>query len=103
MPDFPDWIKKKHPSVVFGKYLIHTRAEIKIYDNEVFSDIGACLSSEPDWLTSYHTGLHIVCMHECGGVVKVVITPDEVKRATWIDRPDQEDFHCYCGECHVPC
>ena len=89
-----DWLEHRDERIGVGpRGLLYSRQEMKLYDDEVFEQIGKGLR-EAGWTGEYE----IVVMHECGGVGKVVIDGESIRRGSmqlgeWIP----EDWHWHCG------
>lgn len=80
---FPENFKQKYADKLhfFDNGIITTKKEIKIYDNELFKDIQACLDSFP---------FVILVLHEDGVISKVKINESNIIYESFLEGTEME-------------
>lgn len=100
--DWPDWFKEKYKKHIdFSHTAISTVYEMKLYSelmSQFFDDVKRCIPKMPT-----RGEIDFICLHECGGVTKVVV---DSRRVHFIEPTGwafvDEVTHYYCYGCVKP-
>ncbi|MFI1920078.1 hypothetical protein [Nocardia sp. NPDC020380] len=102
----PSWFVEAHPELHFGnngdgssRLPIASRSERKFYgskDDRLFLDLQRVLNETPSWSHN----VELILFHECGGITKVLVTPDRIRMAEptgWSEVDEIEHWYCGCS------
>ena len=95
--NWPEWLVAKYSAAIdFDNGLIRSRSEMKLYDGlllDLFTDLQSAIGE------ACPMPLVVVCLHECGGVSRVEISPQRIQwtePAIWrVVDEGGEHWHCY--------
>jgi hypothetical protein len=104
---WPEWfVTKWEGELNLNESSLSSKFEMKYYGylfESILEDIQTVIKSTADDLLCRY-GMEMVYLHECGGVTKFVIFPEEIKiyepELEW--RQVKEPSHMYCYGCWKP-